>query len=325
MPPTVSVVIPCYNAASHLERTIRSALEQTVAPTEILCIDDGSKDATWDILQRLAEESSLVRPIQHELNRGVAAARTTGCENAAGEWIAFLDSDDLWVPEKLELQLALLDEHPDAALLHGDAWSETDDDQATRKPMLRHQLVRDDDPIMTLFAANWVITSVTMIRTDWTRRIGPFRAYDGVVEDHDYWLRFTLAGAKFAHVDQPLAVYRKHGTGLSASEVRMPRGKLACLEANLLSRPKIIDRIGRENLDGMRIYHTLGVVRGLMRQGNRSAAAAEWDAFLERFGKRPEVAELRKSLWPFGLRHRRATDRLRQTAKVVRGAVESRL
>lgn len=101
--PTVSVVIPCYNAEAFIEETIRSAMSQTFPPEEIVVVDDGSTDNSAAIA---ASSGPLVRVISQE-NQGVSIARNRGFKEAKGEWIAFLDADDLWEPTKLEEQLKL--------------------------------------------------------------------------------------------------------------------------------------------------------------------------------------------------------------------------
>lgn len=105
-PSIVSVVMPVFNAAPWLRRSIGSVLEQTHASLELLAIDDGSSDRSWDILQEYAQRDVRIKPIQMARNGGVAAARNAGIASAIGGYIAFLDSDDWWHPRKLEWQLA---------------------------------------------------------------------------------------------------------------------------------------------------------------------------------------------------------------------------
>ncbi|ELY77342.1 glycosyltransferase family 2 protein [Natrinema gari] len=104
----VSVIIPTYNRAATLPRAIDSALEQTVDDLEVVVVDDGSTDDTEAVLA--AYEDPRVRPVVHATNQGANVARNTGLEYARGEYVAFLDSDDEWLPEKLERQLAVLEE-----------------------------------------------------------------------------------------------------------------------------------------------------------------------------------------------------------------------
>src|SRR5690349_8009529 len=106
----VSVIIPTYNRAYCLEAAIQSALKQTYAGKEIIVVDDGSTDETKSLL---AKYSSNVR-ILHQSNAGVGAARNAGVRAARGEWIAFLDSDDEWIPEKIDVQMRALTQYPRA-------------------------------------------------------------------------------------------------------------------------------------------------------------------------------------------------------------------
>jgi glycosyltransferase involved in cell wall biosynthesis len=106
---TVSVIIPAYNAAEHIGRAIDSILTQTRLPDEIIVVDDGSTDSTPQIATAYGEKVTLIQ----QQNAGVSAARNTGIKAARCEWIAFLDADDEWLPEKLEKQSALLKRNPE--------------------------------------------------------------------------------------------------------------------------------------------------------------------------------------------------------------------
>lgn len=112
--PRVSVIIPTLNRVHVLPRAIRSALAQTVTDLEVLVVDDGSTDGTEDVVEALSEPR--VRLVCHESRRGAPAARNTGIEHARGEYLAFLDSDDEWLPRKLERQLAALSPSIDGAV-----------------------------------------------------------------------------------------------------------------------------------------------------------------------------------------------------------------
>src|SRR4029077_13002944 len=107
--PLVSVIVPCYNAAPFVQATIRSVLRQSWSHLEVLAVDDGSTDATFQIVEAIAADDPRVRPIRLARNHGSPAApRNAGVAAARGEWVAFLDADDLWHPRKLELQMAVL-------------------------------------------------------------------------------------------------------------------------------------------------------------------------------------------------------------------------
>lgn len=107
MGPMVSVIMPAYNAEEFVEQAIRSALAQTYTNLEVIVINDVSKDATQSIAERLAREDSRVRLLNNEKNLGAAGSRNRGMDAAEGEYVALLDSDDYWHPEKLEIQMEL--------------------------------------------------------------------------------------------------------------------------------------------------------------------------------------------------------------------------
>ena len=104
--PRVSVIIPAYNAAAHLRRAVDSALAQTMSDLEVIIVDDASTDVTLGIAGRIAAQDSRVRVLHNERNAGPAVSRNRAIAAARGEWIALLDADDSWFPERLERMLA---------------------------------------------------------------------------------------------------------------------------------------------------------------------------------------------------------------------------
>ncbi|MFD1720154.1 glycosyltransferase family 2 protein [Amnibacterium endophyticum] len=109
---SVSVVVPAYDSCETVEAAIRSALNQTVPPLEVLVVDDASSDATAAVVERIARDEPAVRLVRLPANAGVSAARNTGIGLARGRWIALLDADDVWLPDKLEVQLAFAADDP---------------------------------------------------------------------------------------------------------------------------------------------------------------------------------------------------------------------
>jgi glycosyltransferase involved in cell wall biosynthesis len=114
MTPTISAIIPAYNHARFLAQAIESALAQTLPPVEVIVVDDGSTDETAEVLARYAGRIRVI----HQANRGVAAARNAGAAAAVGDYLAFLDADDVWAPGKLAAQTARLLAEPDLGLVH---------------------------------------------------------------------------------------------------------------------------------------------------------------------------------------------------------------
>jgi len=107
--PLVSVIIPVYNAELYLEESIRSALEQTYRPFEILVVDDGSTDGSGSIARKFKEQIIYI----YQSNQGVAAARNQGINKSSGKFLTFLDADDLWKPKKLSIQMKYMLDHPE--------------------------------------------------------------------------------------------------------------------------------------------------------------------------------------------------------------------
>ena len=110
---TIDVIIPCYNRAETIGHAVQSALNQTVPAQRIIVVDDGSSDESGEIAAATHNKVTVIK----QKNRGAAAARNRGIQESQAEWIAFLDSDDEWHPEKLEKQLHAADQFPDAGLI----------------------------------------------------------------------------------------------------------------------------------------------------------------------------------------------------------------
>ena len=117
--PKVSIVVPVYNAARFLEDTIRSVQAQTEKDWELLLVDDCSTDESRDVITRISERDSRVRLIRQAQNAGAAAARNRGICEAAGKYLAYLDADDLWKPERLSKELAFLEKEKAAFVFCG--------------------------------------------------------------------------------------------------------------------------------------------------------------------------------------------------------------
>ena len=135
MEPRISVLIPTYNAARFLGEALDSVFAQNYRNTEILVVDDGSTDNTEAVVARYPEV--IYRKCPH---RGISATRNTCLEMASGEWLAFLDADDLWHPEKLSRQMAYLEAHPDCRILFTRAKNFYDGDPAGMTPRQRQEL-----------------------------------------------------------------------------------------------------------------------------------------------------------------------------------------
>ena len=157
-PPLVSVVIPAYQRAESIGRAIDSALAQTMGDLEVIVVDDGSTDGTAEVVRAVPD--SRVRLLAHETNKGGNAARQTGIDAAQGTWVAFLDSDDAWLPEKLARQLARLAEAgPDYGLCYTWFWIEAPNEPPRPSQAVTVEGLRRPE----LLAGNLVGTFSTML------------------------------------------------------------------------------------------------------------------------------------------------------------------
>lgn len=218
--PLITVVIPVWNGAQTIERTLASALAQTVADFEVLVINDGSTDSTVERVQRCSDPR--VR-LHHFSNAGLAASRNRGIALARGEFIAFLDADDLWLPHKLERQLAALRSRPAAALAYGYSDLVNGDDG-----FLGHgsHLEFSGRVYEQLLAANALDNGSTpLIRASALLSSGLFDETLPAAEDWDLWLRLAWHYDVIC-VPEVLTLYRVHGQSMSQN---LPRQEAACL------------------------------------------------------------------------------------------------
>jgi glycosyltransferase involved in cell wall biosynthesis len=181
----VSVIIPTYNRAAKVAKAVSSVLEQTFRDFELIVVDDGSTDPTRSVLQPFG---TRIRFLLHEENRGVSAARNTGIRASQGPLIAFLDSDDYWLPEKLEKQVGFFRLHPDAvACQTEEIWIR----RGRRvNPMQKHAKPSGD-----IFAPSLrlclVSPSGVMLRRSLLDEVGWFDETLPACEDYDLWLRIS--------------------------------------------------------------------------------------------------------------------------------------
>jgi glycosyltransferase involved in cell wall biosynthesis len=199
--PSVSVIIPTYRRAAFLRRAIESALSQTYAAVEVIVVEDGSHDAR-DVVSSFGGRVAYV----WQENQGAAVARNTGVAAAHGSWIAFLDDDDFWVPEKLERQLELVREFPTIGFVHANYfWFRNG--RGEPRPEQRVQSIPSGWVTQELVLNRFSIgTSTVLIRTDLFRRVGGFNPAYRVVQDYDLWVRLSQV-AQFGYLATPLAYY----------------------------------------------------------------------------------------------------------------------
>lgn len=209
--PPVSVVLPTYNRAGVLRDSIESVLNQTYADFELIVVDDASTDDTESIVAGL--EDSRIRYVKHEVNRGAAAARNTGIDEARGDVVAFQDSDDEWLPEKLEKQMAAFD---DAAANVGVVYTGMHRTVDGEERYLPYPGVepKEGDIRRSIVRQNFVSTQMAAVRRECFEEVGVFDKSVTPLEDWELWLRFSER-YRFLLVDEPLVVAAVNADSIS--------------------------------------------------------------------------------------------------------------
>lgn len=234
MLPQIAVIIPTYNRAHLIERAVRSVLSQTWRDFELLVVDDGSTDST-PTLPIFKTPDPRLRYIRHPENKGVSFARNTGVQESTSPWIAFLDSDDEWLPQKLEKQMAYASAHP-AMEIH-----------QTRELWIRNG-VRVNPPKTheksggDLFAASlkrcMITPSSVMLKRELFLQTGGFNESLTACEDYDLWLRITCRHEVGLVDEYLLKRYGGHDDQLSATIPVLDRFRIQ----------SILDLLGRDCL-----------------------------------------------------------------------------
>jgi glycosyltransferase involved in cell wall biosynthesis len=202
----VSVIIPCYNASRWIRETLDSVCAGQSMEMEIIVVDDGSKDDTAAIVEQEFAQARLIRT----QNRGASHARNTGTQAASGEYIQYLDADDLLVPGKIAAQMKLLVQ-TGADVAYGDwqrlVWKETgfEAGEIVQRRMRRHAELE-------LFGYFWCPPAVYLFRRSIVERIGSWNPRLPIIQDARFALDCALHGARFAYQEGIVAFYREHGT-----------------------------------------------------------------------------------------------------------------
>lgn len=242
-PMNYAVIIPCHNSGPQLIRTVHSALDQTLPPAEVVCIDDRSSDGTWATIGQLARDfPGRVRGAKRPEDAPLEV-RSFGIRSSAAEWFALLDHDDLWLPRKMELQAALA---PRAKFLCSALYEETDDDPATRALIDRGRLLTCNDPFRVLFHRIAIVPCTAIIHRDALDRVGMFSNDPATrwAGDVEMWLRLSRHGFDPAWHADPLAIRRIHGANMSHNPAPGLQAWIHMLEAYRRDDPEAVARVG---------------------------------------------------------------------------------
>ncbi len=226
--PTFSIIVPVYNVGDYIEQSLTSVFAQTLRDFELIVVDDGSTDDTADRVKAFADQGVL--HYIYQTNAGPAAARNTGLELANGQLIAFLDSDDLWHPRKLEAHLEQMQTHPNLGMSFN--WFEVlyDRPDGLRVTPWFAPPVHPTLEWADFLERNWTGTSSTVVVRAESLNQRRFDDRFRTGEDYHLWLEIAQAGWEVGFVPEVLTVYRKRQSSLTVNYVQIALDELAVME-----------------------------------------------------------------------------------------------
>ena len=255
----ISVIVPTYNRAHQLPRTLDSILCQSCSPKEIIVVDDGSTDET---LALMTSEYPEIVFIQQQ-NTGVSSARNVGIKRASGDWIAFLDSDDEWLPKKLEIQMKALYENPEIKICHtNEIWIRNG---KRVNPKKKHEkfggwIFQKCLPLCCISPSSVIIHKSIF------KEIGLFDYSLPVCEDYDLWLRIT-ARNPVLYIEEPFLIkYGGHEDQLSKKYWGMDRFRIKSLEKIISSR--VLSELDENAAKKMLMEKIYIFIQGAQKRGN---------------------------------------------------------
>ena len=282
----VSVIIPVYNGEAYLADAIESVKDQTYTDWEIIAVDDGSKDRSPLILQEYEKGLSAKFRLLTQSNQGISPARNLAIEVSSGEYVALLDSDDVWFPEKLELQVSVLERMEEVAMVYSDCTVVDRQGNVIRKtyfekPPLHGVIFRE------LLLSNCIPSSSALIRRSVFQQVGSFNPAYRIAMDYDLWLRIADR-YPIEVIDRPLMQYRVHPGGISSNRAEMIREDLEITEMWLQQRPELGEQLSDRLLQKQRNFRYHLFLHHLHSRELRKAARAFLSWLAVGFHRSPE-------------------------------------
>lgn len=208
---TVSVIIPAFNAEMHIMNSVKSAINQTLKPLEIIIIDDCSTDSTWYILNEIEKNNKNIKIFRNHKNMGPAFCRNLGIRTSKGKYIAFLDSDDIWLPKKLEIQILKM-ENEESDFSYSAYAIINENGYSTGKIVTGSQNINFKS---LLFSCPIGCLTVIYNKNKFKPLYMP-KIPRG--QDYGLWLKLIKQNPKITYINEPLALYRKTHNSISSSK-----------------------------------------------------------------------------------------------------------
>lgn len=254
--PLISIIVPVFNGEITIRDTLESVLNQTFSDFELITIDDGSQDSTLDIISQIPD--SRIKVFSYS-NAGLAASRNRGLAQASGEYISFIDADDLWTQDKLEAQLNALIKNPQAGVAY--SWTDYIDESSQFLRRGSHITV-NGDVLEKLLLVNFLENgSNPLIRREAFDSVGNFDESLPAAQDWDMWLRLA-ARYHFIAVPSPQILYRVSASSMSANVSRLEAASLQVIERAFAQAPASLQYLKKDSLGNLYKYLTFKALEG---------------------------------------------------------------
>lgn len=281
--PLVSIIMPAYNAERFIEESIRSVMAQTYRHWELIVVDDGSTDRTAKIAQALSARDPRIKCLRQP-NKKVAGAKNTGINNSRGQLIAFIGADDLWLREKLALQVDAIEE-TGADILFSDGYLFPDNETADETRPFRTLKGRYSGAEMfeLLLIQNRIPDLSVLFRQKVWRETGPFNEapeYYRGCEDYEFWLRAAERGAVFYGMEERLVRYRLHSDSMTARKIETVAAEIATVKRFMSGRHARTRAIRRRFRDSYRALIAAFVAQNRIEEAQECMKELwKWDQF----------------------------------------------
>ena len=263
--PAVSIVVPTFNHAQFLHQALASVVAQTFQNWEAIIVNNFSTDDTINIVESFGEKR--FRLINFRNNGVIAASRNEGIRQSNGSVVAFLDSDDLWYPNKLEHCMPAFDAHADV-VCHGENWIS----DGIQQRQILYGPQKNTQYARLLYRGNCVSTSATLVRKDLLIDVGGFSIDPDYItaEDYDLWLKLAHRKSSFTFIPEVLGEFRQHQLGASSSVERHLRSELAVITSHHKTNSTSIGNAIRFKRRRAKVFYSAG--RTHMRGANSRQA-----------------------------------------------------
>ena len=242
--PLVSVIMPAYNAAKTIAKSIESVLAQTYETWELIVIDDGSSDETASITKQFEISDKRIVYVKLSKNGGLPNARNEGCKLAKGEFIAFLDSDDLWHLDKLNMQVSFHLRNPQIEISHTD-YVFFDDSKIYKRPLKKYiepRRIKEGLLYPAICYRNPIGVLTVVLKRSLINEVNFFDKSLKTMEDQDLWVRIAKIGKEFGFIDKVLASYRLSVSGISKQTGKYKKAYKVYI-AKILKNENVLPRI----------------------------------------------------------------------------------